>query len=79
MGEQKEEIKKQPIGAWKQATKKGEVIKFTINGQKYAMFVNAYKEKNSQPDFKIYEDNWVAEKPVSVPENFKPISDDDLF
>ena len=49
---------KQSFGAWKNKTKDGkEVIKFTINGQRYNMWVNSYKDKNSQPDYKIYEDN----------------------
>ena len=52
---------KQSFGAWKNKTKDGkEVIKFTINGQRYNMWVNSYKDKNSQPDYKIYEDNYVA-------------------
>ena len=58
-----------------------EVIKFTINGQRYNMWVNSYKDKNSQPDYKIYEDNYVAPtetKPQSKPD-FKPLSEDDLF
>lgn len=51
--------KKESIGAWKNLTKDGkEVIKFKINGQKYNMWVNQYKDKPAQPDFKIYEDNY---------------------
>jgi hypothetical protein len=50
---------KQSFGAWKNKTKDGkEVIKFTINGQRYNMWVNSYKDKSSQPDYKIYEDNY---------------------
>lgn len=76
------EIKKESIGAWKNQTKDGkEVIKFTINGQRYNMWVNSYKDKNSQPDYKIYEDNYVAEnKETPTPkQEFKQASDDDLF
>jgi hypothetical protein len=45
------------------------------------MWVNGYKDKPAQPDFKIYEDNYVAPtdtKPQSKPD-FKPLSEDDLF
>jgi hypothetical protein len=62
---------KQSFGAWKNKTKDGkEVIKFTINGQRYNMWVNTYKDKNSQPDYKIYEDNYVA------PTETKLVNDD---
>ncbi len=66
---------------WPSTTPKGEVINFTINGQRYNMWVNQYKDKPAHPDFKIYEDNYVAPKepkPQSKQE-FKPLSDDDLF
>lgn len=75
--------KKESIGAWKKTTKDGkEVINFTINGQRYNMWVNQYKDKPAQPDFKIYEDNYVAptQQTQSQPkQEFKPLSDDDLF
>ena len=75
--------KKESIGAWKKTTKEGkEVINFTINGQRYNMWVNQYKDKPAQPDFKIYKDNYVAptQQPQSQPkQEFKPLSDDDLF
>ena len=62
--------KKESIGAWKNQTKDGkEVIKFTINGQRYNMWVNSYKDKNSQPDYKIYEDNYVAPNQVNKVED----------
>ncbi|HBT93122.1 MAG TPA: hypothetical protein DEB23_02425 [Chitinophagaceae bacterium] len=62
---------KQSFGAWKNKTKDGkEVIKFSINGQRYNMWVNTYKDKNSQPDYKIYEDNYVA------PTETKLVNDD---
>lgn len=62
---------KQSFGAWINKTKDGkEVIKFTINGQRYNMWVNSYKDKNSQPDYKIYEDNYVA------PTETKLVNDD---
>ena len=55
------EVKKESIGAWKNTTKDGkEVIKFSINGQRYNMWVNSYKDKPAQPDNKIYEDTYVA-------------------
>lgn len=64
------EVKKESIGAWKNQTKDGkEVIKFTINGQRYNMWVNSYKDKNSQPDYKIYEDNYVAPNQVNKVED----------
>jgi len=63
---------KQSFGAWKNKTKDGkEVIKFTINGQRYNMWVNQYKEKNAQPDYKIYEDNWEPETAATT-ESPKP-------
>jgi hypothetical protein len=65
------EVKKENWGAWKNTTKDGkEVIKFSINGQRYNMWVNSYKDKPAQPDYKIYEDNYVA------PTETKSINDD---
>jgi hypothetical protein len=52
--------KKDRIGAWKKATSKGEVIEFTINGQRYSMWQNPYKKEEKQPDFNI------------IPNDFKP-------
>lgn len=49
------------IGAWKKQTSKGEVISFVINGQKYSMWVNGRKTKDSHPDFNIIEDNYKKE------------------
>lgn len=75
--------KKESIGAWKNKTKDGkEVINFTINGQRYNMWVNQFKDKPAHPDFKIYEDNYVTptQQPQPQPkQEFKPLSDDDLF
>ncbi len=63
--------KKESIGAWKNQTKDGkEVIKFSINGQRYNMWVNSYKDKPAQPDYKIYEDTYVA------PTETKLVNDD---
>ena len=63
--------KKESIGAWKNQTKDGkEVIKFSINGQRYNMWVNSFKNKPAQPDYKIYEDNYVA------PTETKLVNDD---
>jgi len=66
-----EEIKKK-YGAWKKTTPKGEVINFTIEGQKYNMWVNTYKKADNQPDYQIYEDNYKKEG------DNKPIVNDDL-
>jgi hypothetical protein len=41
------------------------------------MWVNSYKDKNSQPDYKIYEDNYVA--PTAQVQETKSLTDDDLF
>jgi hypothetical protein len=41
------------------------------------MWVNSYKDKNSQPDYKIYEDNYVA--PTGQVQETKTLTDDDLF
>ena len=63
--------KKESIGAWKNQTKEGkDVIKFSINGQRYNMWVNSYKDKPAQPDYKIYEDTYVA------PTETKLVNDD---
>lgn len=72
--------KKQSIGAWKNKTKDGkEVIKFTINGQKYDMWVNQYKDKPAQPDYKIYENNWVDPEEVKPNQSPEPAAEaDDL-
>ena len=48
------EEKKWSAGAWKKQTAKGEVINFTINEVKYSMWVNNYKKEETQPDFKIF-------------------------
>lgn len=62
--------KKESIGAWKNQTKDGkEVIKFSINGQRYNMWVNSYKDKPAQPDYKIYEDTYVASTQVNKVED----------
>jgi hypothetical protein len=63
---------KKKYGAWKKQTPKGEVINFTIEGQKYNMWVNTYKKKDSEPDFQIYENNYTK------PEAVQPIVNDDL-
>ena len=47
------ENKKEKIGAWKKTTPKGEVIEFTINGQRYSMWNNTYKKDAKHPDFQI--------------------------
>lgn len=52
-----QEIKKK-YGAWIKKTPKGEVISFTIEGQKFNMWKNTYKKADNQPDFQIYEDNY---------------------
>lgn len=53
--------KKTSYGGWKKATSKGEVIEFTIEGQRYSMWPNSYKKPDSKdPDFKIF------------PNDFKP-------
>ena len=72
--------KKQSIGAWKNKTKDGkEVIKFTINGQKYDMWVNQYKDKPAHPDYKIYENNWVDPEEVKTNQSPEPVAEaDDL-
>jgi len=65
------DVKKENWGAWKNITKDGkEVIKFSINGQRYNMWVNSFKDKPAQPDYKIYEDNYVA------PTETKLVNDD---
>ena len=62
--------KKESIGAWKNQTKDGkEVIKFSINGQRYNMWVNSYKDKPAQPDYKIYEDTYVVPTQVNKVED----------
>ncbi len=40
----------------KKETTKGIVISFTIEGKRYSMWENKYKDKNSHPDYQIYED-----------------------
>lgn len=57
MADQNEIVKKK-YGAWKKQTTKGQVISFTIEGKRYSMWENKYKEKSSHPDYQIYEDNY---------------------
>jgi hypothetical protein len=47
---------KKKYGAWKKQTTKGEVINFSIEGKRYSMWQNKYKEKSNHPDYQIYED-----------------------
>ena len=63
---QEQTQKNNSIGAWKKQTPKGEVISFTINGQRYNMWPNGRKNADKQPDFNIYEDNYVAPLKVAV-------------
>jgi hypothetical protein len=48
------------IPAWKKTTSKGEVIEFTINGQRYSMWSNPYKKAEKHRDFNI------------IPNDYKP-------
>lgn len=57
---QQETPKRTSYGAWKKQTPKGEVINFTLNGQRYNMWFNSKKTQEKQPDFNIYEDNYVS-------------------
>ena len=51
------------IGAWKNKSKEGKTyISFTIDGKKYSMFPNQYKETDKQPDFNILESKPVEKK-----------------
>lgn len=54
------ELTKKKYGAWKKQTSKGEVINFTIEGQKYSMWVNSYKTESKHPDYQIYQDHYVT-------------------
>ena len=47
------ENKKEKIGAWQKSTPKGNVIEFTINGQRYSMWPNTFKKEDKHPDFQI--------------------------
>lgn len=49
---------KKKYGAWKKQTSKGMVINFTIEGKRFSMWENKYKEKSTHPDYQIYEDNY---------------------
>ncbi len=61
-----EQTQRSSIGAWKRQTPRGEVINFTINGQKYNMWPNTKKSNEKQPDFNILEDNYVPQPKVAV-------------
>jgi hypothetical protein len=61
------ETKKESIPAWVKTTAKGEVINFSINGVKYNMWKNVYKNAENQPDFKIYVNEWVATPAKDLP------------
>ena len=56
---------KKKYGAWKKQTAKGEVISFTIEDQKYSMWVNTYKTESKHPDYKIYEDNFTPKETLN--------------
>ena len=57
---QQEKPKRTSYGAWKKQTPKGEVINFTLKGQRYNMWFNSQKTQEKQPDYNIYEDNYVS-------------------
>jgi hypothetical protein len=61
-----EQTQRSSIGAWKKQTPRGEVINFTINGQKYNMWPNTKKSNDKQPDFNILQDNYVPQPKVAV-------------
>jgi len=61
-----EQTQRSSIGAWKKQTPRGEVVNFTINGQRYNMWVNTKKSNDKQPDFNILEDNYVPQPKVAV-------------
>lgn len=46
------------FAAWKKATAKGEVIEFTINGQRYSMWPNTYKKEDKHPDYNIFPNDY---------------------
>jgi hypothetical protein len=76
--------KKVNYGAWKKPTSKGEVIEFTIDGQRYSMWPNQYKKPDSkEPDFKIFPNDFkpTAEfkKEYSAPVNQQEAEDDIPF
>lgn len=52
--------KKKSVGSgWKKQTSKGEVINLIINGVRYNVWPNSYKKEDREPDYKVYEDNYV--------------------
>jgi hypothetical protein len=61
---QQEKPKRTSYGAWKKQTPKGEVINFTLKGQRYNMWFNSQKTQEKQPDYNIYEDNYVSPNQV---------------
>lgn len=61
---QQEKQKRTSYGAWKKQTPKGEVINFTLKGQRYNMWFNSQKTQEKQPDYNIYEDNYVSPSQV---------------
>ncbi len=61
---QQETPKRTSYGAWKKQTPRGEVINFTLNGQRYNMWFNSKKTQEKQPDYNIYEDNYVSPSQV---------------
>jgi hypothetical protein len=76
------EFKKDRIGAWAKDTKIGRVVNFTINGVRYDMYENKYKETEKQPDFHIVVNDWKPTgdyvKPQQPPINKPTTIDDDL-
>lgn len=71
--------KKKPSGsAYKKQTSKGEVINLVIDGKRYNMWPNSYKTDANQPDFKIFEDNYVKNTEQTVNESIKPVGGSDL-
>lgn len=59
------ETQKESWGAWKKPTAKGEVIKFTLGGQRYAMWSNSYKKDEKHPDYVIYKDDYVPQNNIA--------------
>jgi uncharacterized protein (DUF736 family) len=54
--------KKQSVGAaWIKTGKSGkQFISLSIGDKKYTLFANDYKKEPKHPDYKVFEDTWVA-------------------
>jgi len=67
------EVNKPLTGLYINETKKGDqyLSGKTLDGKKYTLFKNGFKEKDNQPDWVLYVEDTNLQKPVGQSKEFK--------